>query len=141
MSVTNCTDIAEDLTLHAAGEPAPRVEAHLAACPACRARHAELLALCGALHALRDPEPVIRFNIRRALWPLAIAASVLVVLWPAAPARRTAPIPSTWFALQRAALNDDGTLEAALAKQAADFTASLQAAPAAGFFTLAQLEP
>lgn len=142
MNVTDCTDIAEDLSLHAAGEPAPHVEAHLAACSACRVRHAELSVLCDALSALREIEPAARFGFRRALWPLAIAASVLVAMWPSAP---TPPAPAriapTWFALQRAALGDDAVLDRVLAEQTSAFTATLHAAAQASPFDLAQLEP
>lgn len=142
MSVTTCADIAEDLSLHAAGEPAPQVEAHLAACAECRQCHVELRELCGALFALREVEPVARFDFRRALWPLAIAASVLIALWPAAPALREAKsIPPTWFALQRAALANPAVLDGALAEQASAFTATLNAAAAASPFHLAHLEP
>lgn len=123
MNVTTCADIAEDLSLHAAGEPLPEVDAHLAVCAECRARHAELRALCSALFALRDPEPVARFDFRRALWPVAIAASVLFALWPSAPAPKpaAAPEPPSWFAYQRAAARDDGALEALLRQHAGDF--------------------
>ena len=126
MNVTNCTDIAEDLSLHAAGEPAPEVEAHLAVCAECRQRHAELRALCGALFALREVEPVVRFDFRRALWPLAIAASVLVALWPSAPAPRPAgPEPPTWLAYQHAAARGDAALDAMLREHADVFDGPL----------------
>jgi len=122
MNVTICTDIAEDLSLHAAGEPAPHVNAHLAVCAACRERHAELRALCAALHGLRAVEAdgqIVRFDFRRALWPLAIAASVLVALWPSAPVPRPIePEPPTWFAYQRAAEQGDEALDALLRQHA-----------------------
>lgn len=119
----DCLTLAEDLTLHAAGEPAPHVETHLSTCSACRQRHAELRGLCRALHELRDftpSEPVVRFDFRRAFWPIAIAASVLVALWPAAPAPKPSavPEPPTWLAYQRAAAHGDAALDALLESHA-----------------------
>lgn len=114
--MSDCLAIAEDLTLHAAGEPSPHVEAHLATCVPCRRRHAEFRVLCEALHELRDftpEEPVVSFDFRRALWPLAIAVSVLVALWPSAPEPKPpAPEPPTWLAYQRAAARGDAALDA-----------------------------
>lgn len=115
MNVTTCADIAEDLSLHAAGEPSAEVDAHLAVCAECRQRHAELRVLCGALFALREVEPVTRFDFRRALWPLAIAASVLLALWPSSPSPKAAASePPTWLAYQRAAARSDAALDALL---------------------------
>lgn len=126
MNVTNCADIAEDLSLHAAGEPSLEVEAHLAVCAGCRQRHAELRALCSALFALREVEPVARFDFRRALWPLAIAASVLIALWPSSPEpKRAEPEPPTWFAYQRAATRGEAALDALLDAHADVFQRSL----------------
>lgn len=171
MTVTNCADIAEDLSLHAAGEPSLEVEAHLAVCAGCRQRHVELRAICGALHELREdvlgtavpsrPRVTIdapsrpaedsgpchlsdcsAWSWRRALWPLAIAASIAIALWPSAPnPPAPAPVAATWFALQRAALADEGALDRALAVQTAAFTATLHAAAQASPLSLAQLEP
>ena len=115
MNVTTCADITEDLSLHAAGEPSREVDAHLATCAECRQRHAELRELCGALFALREAEPVARFDFRRALWPIAIAASVLIALWPSAPASKTSESePPTWLAYQRAAMRSEAAFDALL---------------------------
>lgn len=133
MNVMICADIAEDLSLHAAGEPAPQVEAHLAVCAECRERHAELRALCAALHGLREVEPVgeiVRFDFRRALWPLAIAASVLVALWPSSPVPHPLePEPPTWFAYQRAAERSDEALDSLLRQHADLVNSRLSSSP------------
>ncbi|MEQ1860495.1 MAG: hypothetical protein ABMA13_11220 [Chthoniobacteraceae bacterium] len=104
------------------------MDEHLATCPACRARHADFFALCDALHALRDFEPVMRFEFRRAIWPLAIAASVLIALWPSSPEPQPIePQPPTWFAYQRAAARSDEALDALLREHANVFDERLSA--------------
>lgn len=125
-----CESLAEDISLHAAGEPSAAVERHLAECTACRARHTELLALCGALEALPELELPSRWQWRRAAWPLGIAASLLLALWPSAPRTllSTATIATTsaepppaptWLAYSRALGEGEPALDALLDRHAA----------------------